>query len=268
MNTNSGDEINVELLGPRTSANAEEAFDFVGSVLEFSTEYSLVATDLDGVILLWNEGARRLYGYEPAEVIGQPKSLLHTEEDVLRGLPQAMMDQALEQGKWEGRVERRRKDASNFIARMILTPRRDRDGKPVGFLLMSIDFTDEVRVSAELQRSQAYTRAVLESAPDAMVIVNNEGEIQLANAETEKLFGYGREELVGSQVEMLIPDRYRGWSSSIAPFGHAGVNYGLTTRSRRRYLQMARFRFSRCLSASRLHERLWFCDSLAVAVNA
>jgi len=63
-------------------------------------------------------------------------------------------------------------------------------------------------MSGELERSQAYIAAVLESAPDAMVIVNNQGEIQLANAETETLFGYHREELIGHHVEMLIPDRY------------------------------------------------------------
>ena len=201
--------INAKLVGSGSFASAEEALECIAAVLESSTEYSLVALDLDGAIVLWNEGARRLYGYEADEILGQPESLLHTSDAVLRGVPRTMMDDAQAHGKWEGRVERLRKDASNFTARVVLTPRHDRDGKPNGFVLMSIDFTEEVRVSAQLERSQAYTRAVLESAPDAMVIVNNEGEIQLANAATETLFGYRRDELIGRGVEMLIPDRYR-----------------------------------------------------------
>jgi PAS domain-containing protein len=73
---------------------------------------------------------------------------------------------------------------------------------------MSSDITDELRLAAERERSR-YGWSVLECAPDAMVIVNQAGEIQLANAATETLFGYGRAELVGRPVEMLIPERHR-----------------------------------------------------------
>ena len=44
---------------------AREAMDFMANVLEASTEYSIIGKDLDGKILLWNEGARRMYGYQP-----------------------------------------------------------------------------------------------------------------------------------------------------------------------------------------------------------
>ncbi len=46
-------------------STAQEALDFIGNILESSTEYSVIGKDLDGKILLWNEGARRMYGYDP-----------------------------------------------------------------------------------------------------------------------------------------------------------------------------------------------------------
>jgi PAS domain S-box-containing protein len=187
----------------------EDALEFIGDVLESSTEYSMIATDREGVIELWNEGARRLYGYPPAEMVGRSWEALHTEEDVGAALPQGMIDLALREGKWEGTAERVRKDGSRFMARVVMTPRRDAGGEPKGFLLVSSDISEQVRSSQDLERVQAYTRSLIESAPDAMVIVNHEGNIQLANAETERLFGYNRDALIGHPIEILIPERYR-----------------------------------------------------------
>ena len=187
---------------------SDEALGFLESLLEASTEYAIVAFDAEGRIVSWNEGARRIYGYERSEVLGRSHEVLHVEEDVRAGVPAAMLRDALEHGKWEGTVERIRKDGTRFTARVVKTPRRDPAGNALGYLLISSDITDEVRLALELDATQAYARSLLESAPDAMVIVNRAGEIQLANAETEQLFGYTREELMGQRVEMLIPERF------------------------------------------------------------
>jgi PAS domain S-box-containing protein len=74
---------------------------------------------------------------------------------------------------------------------------------------MSVNVSDEVGLAAELASSQASTRSVLEFAPDAMVIVDDAGQIRLANAAAERLFGCSREELAGRPVDVLIPERYR-----------------------------------------------------------
>lgn len=70
-----------------------QAVEFIGNILESSTEYSIIGMALDGKILLWNEGARRLYGYEPQEVVGKANSsILHVSEDNVLGVFDAARD--------------------------------------------------------------------------------------------------------------------------------------------------------------------------------
>ena len=145
--------MNASALG-RTFTDAEEGLVVLAGVLDSSTEYSIIATDPEGVIVLWNEGARRLYGYEPAEIVGRPTSVLHTPEDVKAGLPEAMMDAARRHGEWHGMVRRVRQDGSAFTARVVMTPRRGVDGTPGGFLLISSDVTAEVELTTQRGRAE------------------------------------------------------------------------------------------------------------------
>lgn len=189
---------------------AEQGLGLLANVLESATEYSVIATDCDGEIVLWNEGARRLYGYDADDVLGRHTAMLHPAADADAGLPQRMLHDALADGRWVGFTERVRKDGTRFAAHVVLTPRHAEDGEHAGFVLVSRDSTEQLRLTRELERAQSYARSLIESAPDAMVIVNGDGGIRLANAETERLFGYDREELIGHPVEILIPERFQG----------------------------------------------------------
>ncbi len=191
-------------------SNAQEAVDFITNILESSTEYSVIGKDLDGKILLWNEGARRLYGYEPEEVVGKANSsILHTEEDVKAGKPQEILDSALHNGKWEGTITRRRKNGEFFKARVVITPRRDSLGRAIGFLLISKDISDEIRLTEQLKATQFYTRSLIESNIDALMATDPVGIISDVNRQMVTLTGYSRDELIGSPFKNYFTDPER-----------------------------------------------------------
>ncbi len=203
----------------------QEAVHFITNILESSTEYSIIGKDLEGTILLWNEGARRLYGYEPEEVIGRANSsMLHVPEDVKAGKPQQIMDAALRDGKWEGTINRRRKNGDQFTARVVLTPRRDASGKPIGFLLISKD------ISAEIQMGQ-YARSLIEASVDPLVTISADGKITDVNEATVKVTGLPRAKLIGTDFSNYFTEPEKAREGYRQVFAKGSVtDYPLTIR--------------------------------------
>src|SRR5713226_4606351 len=212
----------------------EQALDFIGNILESSTEYSIIGKDLEGKILLWNEGARRLYGYEPEEVVGRANSsILHAPEDVQAGKPREIMESALREGKWEWTIVRRRKNDQRFTARVVLTPRRDASGRPIGFLLISKDISNEIRLTEELQATQFYTRSLIESNIDALMTTDALGIISDVNQQMEALTECGRDELIGTPFKMYFTDPRRAEEGVKLVLREGKVtNYELTARAK------------------------------------
>lgn len=149
----------------RVNEEVVEAREFLENVLESSTEYSIIAKDLERRILGWNAGARRNYGYTPQEIIGRSSDVLHTADEVRRGAVAALHRQALEEGKATGLFHRRRKDGSEFLARVVITRRSDAKGNPVGYLLVSHDVTAE-QLHLERQRFLAEVSEALQASLD------------------------------------------------------------------------------------------------------
>lgn len=179
------------------------ALDFITNLLQASTEYSIIGEDLNGKIILWNEGAHRIYGHKPQEVVGKMTSAtLHTKEDVKAALPQKMMDTALKKGKWEGIVTHVRKNGDEFTAKVILTPYLDSNRKPIGFLLISKDISEELRITNPLN----YTRSLIESNIDALITTNHLGIITDVNQQMEKIIGVNRKNLIGSPISKYFLD--------------------------------------------------------------
>jgi PAS domain S-box-containing protein len=166
-----------------------------------SSHDAIVSKTLDGVITSWNPAAEQLYGYRADEIIGRPAEILYPadrrreEQYILR---QIQRKECLEQYM----TERLRRDGSAVTVWLSASPIRDRAGRVVGLATISRDV-------GRVRRVEAKWRAMLEAAPDAIVAVDAKGRITLVNAQTERLFGYQRDELLGQLMEVLVPEQAR-----------------------------------------------------------
>ena len=216
--------------GPAAHLGEQSAF--LQNILESSTEYSIIGKDLTGEIQLWNAGARRLYGYESEEVIGKANSsMLHTPEDIAGGKPEQVMAAALKDGKWEGPITRVRKSGERFTARVVITPRRDAAGKSIGFLLISKDISDEIRLTEELKATQFYARSLIEASLDPLVTISPEGKITDVNEGSIKITGIPRGKLIGTDFSDYFtePEKAREGYQQVFSKG-AVTDYPLTIR--------------------------------------
>jgi PAS domain S-box-containing protein len=164
-------------------------------------DYAIFMLDLQGQIVSWSAGAEKVKGYKADEIIGRSFSCFFPPEEIKQGRPEELLRLTAISGRQEEQGMRVRKDGSRFLANITLTALRDRDGNLQGFSEFSHDLT-------ESKESGAKYRGLLEAAPDAMVVVNQSGEIVLLNVQAEKQFGYRRDELVGQKVKNIIPQGF------------------------------------------------------------
>jgi protein-histidine pros-kinase len=165
---------------------------------------AIMMVNKTGRIVLVNGQAEELFGYKREELLGKPIEILLPERfrkghvlhrtDYFAGPKTRAMGAGLE-------LYATRKDGTEFPVEISLSPLETEEGM---FAMSAI------RDIAERKKAEAKFRSLLESAPDAVVIVNQRGEMVVVNAQTEKLFKYSRSELLGKPVEILVPERFRG----------------------------------------------------------
>ena len=172
-------------------------------LLDGARDYAILMLDLNGNIQSWSDNAERMKGYTEAEILGRSYATFFTPRDTALGEPQRILALAAQTGRAETEGLRIRKDGSQFWAHGVLTALYDDHGAATGFVKVTQDITERRRVETTLHN-------VLEAAPDAIVGVDSQGRIALVNRRTEELFGYRRSELLGEQVERLVPEQTQG----------------------------------------------------------
>jgi PAS domain S-box-containing protein len=170
-------------------------------LVEGVQDYAIFTLDPGGKVVSWNAGAERIKGYKAEEIIGQSFSRFYLQADIDQGKPEKELHLAATSGRSEIEHWRVRKDGSQFWASVVITAAHDSSGRLLGFSEISRDIS-------ERKDKEARYRGLLEAAPDAMVVVNQGGEIVLLNVQAEKRFGYSRDELVGQKLKNIIPEGF------------------------------------------------------------
>ena len=119
------------------------------------TGYAIYMLSPTGLVTNWNAGARRINGYEEAEVLDTHFSRIYGDEDVAAGAPKNALRRAVEEGRFESEEWRQRKDGSRFWARVVIDPIYDQLGKLIGFAEVTRDITERRQAALELERPNA-----------------------------------------------------------------------------------------------------------------
>jgi protein-histidine pros-kinase len=156
----------------------------------------------------WNSGAERAFGYSAAEAIGSSIDAIIVPHGHVEDLD-SFRREALASGISTFETARLRKDGSLIYAVVSNKAIYDAEGRAEFLVITQKDIT-HIKVLRDAKLVESQFRDLLESTPDAIIMANQTGRIVLANSQAETLFGYGRGEMLGTLVEVLLPSRYRG----------------------------------------------------------
>ena len=206
-------------------ASADKELLRLGAIVSCS-EDAILSKNLKGIIQTWNEGATRLFGYEREEMVGQsirrliPPDRMKEEEAILRRLRQGKRVEHYE-------TVRRRKDGTLLHVSISISPIRDADDRVIGAAKIIRDITDQRQADVAVRESVQRMRAIVETAVDAIITIDERGTIESVNPSTVRLFGYSAADMLGNNVSMLMPEPYQsehdGYLHSYLRTGHARI---------------------------------------------
>jgi PAS domain S-box-containing protein len=209
-----GDSIeqNFQALAGQESPETEAAMRLQAHLLN-TVEQSIIATDLEGIVIYWNQFAQKLYGWTAQEAMGRQIMELTT--------PEGMSEQALEimsqlrQGEsWTGEFNVQRRDGVTFPVQIINSPISDDEGKLIGIVGVSIDITARKRqeeslkeLTRQLEQQSNVFNTTLSSITDFAYIFDRNGRFIYANQPLLDLWGLKLNEAVGKNFfDLQYPD--------------------------------------------------------------
>jgi PAS domain S-box-containing protein len=182
------------------------------------TDYAIFLLDANGKVATWNEGAKRIKGYEAAEIVGQHFSVFYTPEDREAGKPAQVLQAVREQGRIEQEAWRARKDGSRFWANVVITALRDADGQITGFAKITRDLTarraaeqnerrlDEERLARESAEAERNRLLGLFAQLPATVNLLRGPDLVFELAHPKAVQALGGRDLVGKPLIEAIPE--------------------------------------------------------------
>jgi len=201
---NSASGVLIDVSSAKHSESRNDQF----AAIFLTSEAAIVGKTLDGIITDWNAGAEAIFGYSAAEMVGTT---------IARLMPEGQADESLQilervrRGEQVQHFEtrRRRKDGEIIDVSLSVAAVRDREGRLLGASKVARDITAAKRAKAALLEREAHLQSILDTAPDAMVVIDAKGRIQSFSAAAERLFGYRAEAITGKNVSLLMPSPYR-----------------------------------------------------------
>jgi PAS domain S-box-containing protein len=170
---------------------------------------SIMITDLNANLEYVNDAFVRTTGYSRADVIGKNSRILHSGKNS-RATYKDMWAHLTRGEMWQGELINRRKNGSEYIESILISPVRDSNGNVSHYLGIKEDITERKRVEKSLQESEEKFRIMTASAQDAIVMINNDGNISFWNAAAENIFGYPAQDALGKDLhQLLAPARFR-----------------------------------------------------------
>jgi two-component system sensor kinase FixL len=177
-------------------------------LIDCAKDYAIFMLDPEGHVISWNEGAKRTIGYDTNEIIGQHFSVFFTRDEITANAPQQNLSEALRSGLLQQEGERIKRDGTRILVNALTSALFSANGSLKGYAIILRDITETKLAEHALRTSETLLRAVVDGSPEAIVAINGDGIVQSVNGNGIKMFGYERQEIVGSNVKILIPDHY------------------------------------------------------------
>lgn len=183
-------------------------------------DYSMIMLDVNGCVTSWNEGARRIKGYEASEIIGKHFSVFYSEHDIQMGKCEYELKEAINTGRYEEEGWRLRKDGTRFWASTLITAIREKHGKVVGFSKVTRDITDRKRAEDLLRMSYVTLEKRVEERTHELLKANE--QLQIAVQTRDEFLSIASHELrtpmtpLKLQIQSLIAHIQRKTLSSLS----------------------------------------------------